>query len=93
MSRGAEIRNILVMMSKMMSKEQIIEKLGEDIDMYREAKLLNKSEEDITQTEHHIMFSAQLYLLHHTTGDADDVIEQMDAVKARMDLFNPPNLS
>lgn len=91
--RGAEIRNILVMMSKMMSKEQIIEKLSEDLDAYKEAKLLNKSKEELAQTEHYIMFSAQLYLLHHTTGDAEDVIKQMESVKAKLDLFNPPNLS
>ena len=78
------MKEIFVMLAKLMSREDCIKRLQSAIDEYNEAKLLQK---DLKEAEEHIMLSCHLLLLNSLKGDAMDVINDMDMVSKSVDFF------
>ena len=78
------MKEIFVMLSKIMSKQQCIEKIEQSIAEYNEAKLLGK---DLEQEEHNITMACHLLLLNGLKGDANDVLEDMKMVDKSVNFF------
>jgi len=78
------MKEIFVMLSKIMSKQQCIEKLSDAVAEYNEAKLLGK---DLEQEEQVITMACHLLLLNGLKGDAKDVLEDMEMVNKSVNFF------
>ena len=78
------MKEIFVMLAKLMTKEQCIERLEESIDQYKEAKLLNN---DVDQAENNLFMSCHLLVLNNLNGNANDIIKDMDEVKRSVEFF------
>jgi len=78
------MKEIFVMLSKMMSKQQCIEKLSDAVAEYNEAKLLGK---DLEQEEQVITMACHLLILNGLKGDANDVLENMKMVDKSVNFF------
>lgn len=76
---------LVAMLAKEMTFDQIVEKIQIDIDDYKEAKLLGK---DLKKNEEHLKFTCYLLILNTMEGDAKDIIKNMDKVKTRVDMFD-----
>jgi len=75
---------LVAMLAKTMSFDQIVTKIQIDIDEYKEAKLLGK---DLEKNEEHLKFTCYLLILNRMEGEAKDIIKNMDKVKTRMNMF------
>ena len=78
------MKEVFVMLAKLMSKQDCIKKLEQSIAEYNEAKLLGK---DLEQEEHCIIMSCHLILLNNLKGDAKDVLEDMAIVDKSVNFF------
>lgn len=76
---------MVAMLAKTMSFDQIVAKIQIDIDEYKEAKLLGK---DLEKNEEFLKFTCYLLILNSMEGDAKDIIKDMDKVKTRMNMFD-----
>jgi UDP-N-acetylmuramate-alanine ligase len=75
---------LVAMLAKTMSYDQIVEKIQIDIDEYKEAKLLGK---DLEKQKDFLKFTCYLLILNTMEGEAKDIIKDMDKVKTRMNMF------
>jgi len=75
---------LVAMLAKTMSYDQIVEKIQIDIDEYKEAKLLGK---DLEKSQDLLKFTCYLLILNTMEGEAKDIIKDMDRVKTRMSMF------
>lgn len=80
------LRDMFVMLAKLMSKEQCFERLQKTLDKYKEAILLSNDEE-IKHAESEIIMSCHLLMLNTAEGKATDILKQMDEVKRSVDFF------
>ena len=79
------MKEVFVMLSKLMSKQQCIEKIEQSIAEYNEAKMLGK---DLEQEEHNVITMAcHLLLLNGLKGDAKDVLQDMEMVDKSVNFF------
>ena len=78
------MKEVFVMLSKLMSKQQCIEKLSDAVAEYNEAKLFKK---DLEQEEHVITMACHLLLLNGLKGDAKDVLQDMEMVDKSVNFF------
>lgn len=78
------MKEVFVMIAKMMSKEDCIKRLEMSLDEYKEAKMLGKN---LDQEEQHIIMSCHLLLLNGLKGDAMDVIKDMEMVDKSVSFF------
>lgn len=78
------MKEIFVMLAKMMSKEDCIKRLAEAISEYNEAKMLGK---ELKQKESNILLSCHLLLLNGLEGDAMDVLKDMEMVDKSVKFF------
>ena len=76
---------LVAMLAKEMTFDQIVEKIQIDIDEYKEAKLLGK---DLEKQEDFLKFTCYLLILNTMEGDAKDIIKNMDKVKTRVNMFD-----
>ena len=76
---------LVAMLAKTMSFDQIVTKIQIDIDEYKEAKLLGK---DLEKQEEFLKFTCYLLILNTMEGDAKDIIKNMDKVKTRVNMFD-----
>lgn len=79
------MKELLVFVAKMMTKEQIIEKLEEGIANYKEAGLLNKP---TTEAENEIELATQLFMLNKMDKDPGEIIKDLDTFQERMKFFD-----
>jgi hypothetical protein len=79
-------KQLLVMLAKLMSKEQCIERLQESINEYKEA-LLSGSDKEVEKTQDHIMMSCHLLILNNMDMKAEDIIQDMKDVEQRVNFF------
>ena len=75
---------LVAMLAKTMSYDQIVEKIQIDIDEYKEAKLLGK---DLEKSQDLLKFTCYLLILNTVDGEASDIIKDMNRVKTRMNMF------
>jgi hypothetical protein len=75
---------LVAMLAKTMSYDQIVEKIQIDIDEYKEAKLLGK---DLEKSQDNLKFTCYLLILNTMDGKASDIIKDMNKVKTRMSMF------
>lgn len=78
------MKEVFVMLAKIMSKQDCIKRLEQSIAEYNEAKLLGK---DLEQEEHAIIMSCHLILLNNLKGDAKDVLQDMEMVDKSVNFF------
>ena len=78
------MKELLVFLAKMMSKEQCFDRIHKAIEEYKEASLLNN---DVERAEAEIIMSCHLLMLNLVEGKATDVIKQMEEVKRSVDFF------
>jgi hypothetical protein len=78
------MKEVFVMLAKMMSKEDCIKRLQSALEQYNEAKLLGK---DLKPEEDHVMVMCHLLLLNTLKGNAEDVLNQMDMVNKSVEFF------
>ena len=78
------MKEMFVMLAKMMSKEDCIKRLQSALEEYNEAKLLQK---DLKPEEDQLMLMCHLLLLNGLKGDAQDVLNQMDVVNKSVEFF------
>ena len=78
------MKEVFVMLAKIMSKQDCIKRLEQSIAEYNEAKLLGK---DLEQEEHGIIMSCHLILLNNLKGDAKDVLQDMEMVDKSVNFF------
>ena len=76
---------LVAMLAKEMTFDQIVEKIQIDIDEYKEAKLLGK---DLEKNEELLKFTCYLLILNRMEGNATDIIKNMYKVKTRVDMFD-----
>ena len=86
MDKIENLKGIFVMLAKLMSKEQCIERLQEALNEYQQA-LLTGDDETLRRTEANIELSCHLLLMNGVEGNPKDIIEQMDEVKRSVDFF------
>ena len=80
------LKEIFVMLAKLMSREQCIERLQQAIEEYKQA-LLTGDDETLLRAETNIELSCHLFLMNGVEGKASDIIQQMDEVKRSVDFF------
>lgn len=81
-----KLKDIFVMLAKLMSREQCIERLQQALEEYKEA-LLTGDDETLKGSEANIELSCHLFLLNGVDGKASEIINQMDEVKRSVDFF------
>lgn len=83
---------LLVMLASAMSKDQIIDRIEDEIAQYKEAVLLGKSEEELETQAHHLALACNLFLMNMVTDGSMEgamkTINRMDQLKSRDNLFN-----
>lgn len=85
------MKEMLVIMASLMSKQQIIERLQESIDELKEAELLCDAEL-IEQKTHHLLFTCHLMTMHVMTeskgpSGALDIIKDMNELEKSRKFF------
>ena len=78
------MKELFVMLAKLITKEQCIERLYQDILAYKEAKLLGK---DTENEERSVSFTCHLLLINDIEGDPKEIIEDMDRVNRSVNFF------
>lgn len=78
------MKEIFIMLAKMMDKQQCINKIQESLDEYKEAVLLGS---DLEAVEQSLTLSCHLYLLNKTEGSAESLIKEMDEVDKSVNFF------
>jgi hypothetical protein len=82
---------LLVMLASAMTKEQIIDKIEESINEYREAMLIG-NEEQIELKSHHLAMSCNLFTMHMITDGnmegAMKTIQKIGKMKDRDKIFD-----
>ena len=82
--KGDVMKSMLVMLSKSMSQDQIIDKMEEAIIDYKEAKLLNK---DVEKELFAIKMQTQLFMLNDLPGDIDNVMQLLADQESCIKVF------
>jgi hypothetical protein len=78
------MKEIFIMLAKMMDKQQCINKIQESLDEYKEGMLLGSNMEALEQS---LTMSCHLYLLNQTEGSAESLIKEMDQVDKSVNFF------
>lgn len=78
------MKEMFVMLAKLMSKDQCVERLEDAIAEYKEAKLING---DMEKAEHSLFMSAHLLILNNLDKDPGDIIKEMHEVQRSVDFF------
>jgi hypothetical protein len=78
------MKEIFITLAKLMTKDQIIEKMQEALDEYKEAKLIGK---DLEDAEHMITMGCHMYVLNQMEGDAKDIVADMNMVSKSVNFF------
>jgi|APGre2960657404_1045060.scaffolds.fasta_scaffold15817_2 hypothetical protein len=89
------MKEMLIIMASLMSKEQIIEKLQESIDELKEAQLLCNDKEIETKT-HNLVISCHLLTMHVVSDDkglegALKTIKDMNEIEKNNNFFKTAN--
>lgn len=87
---------MFILFASMASKEELIKRMAEAISNYKEAKLLNKSADEVEKVYQQIIVTAHMFIVHHDTGGdfrgALDFIKKMDNMAKREKLFDTSDI-
>jgi hypothetical protein len=81
------MKELLIIVAKSMSFDQIVEKLQESIDNYKEAKLLGKEGEEMETAIRHMDMTCHMMLINRSKDEPLDMIKKMDQMEKREKLF------
>ena len=77
-------KGMMIILGKMMSKEQIIQSLEEAIDEYKEAKLLGKDEKEKYDK---VTFHCHMCIINSIDKNPFELMKEMDQSAARDKMF------
>ena len=75
---------MLVILAKNLSSDQVLERLQEDINLYKEAELFNK---DVVQAKHQLITACHMFIIHHLSENASDIIKEMHQIEKNNQFF------
>jgi hypothetical protein len=78
------MKEIFVMLAKAMSQDQVINRLEEAINLYKEAKLIGG---DIEAALGNLKMSTHLFIMNSMEQSPMDIIKDMETIDKRMKLF------
>jgi hypothetical protein len=78
------MKEMLVFIAKNLSEDEVVEKLQEHLDLYKEAKLLKQ---DVEKAKHHLLTYCQIYLLNSMDKTPMEIIKAMDQSEKANNLF------
>lgn len=78
------MKELMVLVAKTMSREQILDRMEQAISNYKEAQLLNQSTEDALNE---IELSTHLFLLNNLKKDAGEILNDMEKVVKSVRFF------
>jgi esterase/lipase len=85
-------KELFILFAAMATKNDLIERMENAISNYKEAKLLNKSNDEIQKTIENILVVAHMFIVNHdTNGDiqgAMEFIKKMNKFDKNMQLFD-----
>lgn len=79
------MKELIVLLAKTMTKEQIVDRMQQSIDQYKEAKLLGK--EDLKEEEEHLLMSCHICILNNIDKNPMEIINEMEKVNKRVQFF------
>ena len=79
------MKELIVLLAKAMTKEQIVDRMQQSIDQYKEAKLLGK--EDLKKEEEDLLMSCHICILNNIDKDPMEIINEMEKVNKRVQFF------
>lgn len=82
------MKELLVMLAKMMSKDECMQRLEESIAEYKEAKLINQN---VERAEQNVFMSCHLLILNNLDKDPAEIIKEMTDVQRSVDFFKTGN--
>jgi len=75
------MKEMLVILAKTMTKEQLVEKLHDEIINYKEAVMLGKEGEELEYRNAAMLMSAQLLLINAVPKSSEDIISDLGSMK------------
>lgn len=77
-------KELFVMLAKSMSIDDVIEKMEETINQYKEAKMLNNNTEAALESLH---IATHLFIMNSIEKSPDEIIKEMNKVDQRVKFF------
>lgn len=90
MATQSDAISMMCMLAKLMPEDMIIEELGDALAKYKEATMLNKSEEETEMLKSRLCAMSLMALIAFgTEGNAFDLISDINKASQVMEMMNP----
>lgn len=78
-------KELFIMLAKSMSTDEVIEKLEDTINEYKEAKMLNT---DVKLALENLHIATHLFIMNSMEKSPDEIIKEMNKVDQRVKFFD-----
>jgi hypothetical protein len=78
-------KELFIMLAKSMSTDEVVEKLEQSIDEYKEATMLNT---DVKLALENLHIATHLFIMNSMEKSPDEIIKEMNKVDQRVKFFD-----
>ena len=78
-------KELFIMLAKSMSTDEVVEKLEDTINEYKEAKMLNT---DVKLALENLHIATHLFIMNSMEKSPDEIIKEMNKVDQRVKFFD-----